>query len=185
MELPFKIGLVAFAFSLSHIIADVTNKSHADDFVVFLFSHFACSFKCLHYIWQELNECLSQPCKNGATCNDLLNHYTCDCMPGFSGTNCQTNVDDCVGVVCNITVSNSECQDGVNTHSCVCSPGYTGRLSVCLLVRLFVLMWMTASELCVTYQTRNARMVSILIAASSHLAIQVGCPSIFLSVCLF
>ena len=40
----------------------------------------------------------------------------------------------------------------------------------------------TASEWCVIYQTRNAGMVSILIAASAHPAIQVGCLSVFLFV---
>ncbi|KAJ8030120.1 Coagulation factor VII [Holothuria leucospilota] len=30
------------------------------------------------------------PCQNNATCNNLLNMYTCDCPDGFEGVNCET-----------------------------------------------------------------------------------------------
>jgi len=33
----------------------------------------------------EINECVSSPCVNGATCNDLINHYTCSCPLGYTG----------------------------------------------------------------------------------------------------
>ena len=35
--------------------------------------------------------CNSDPCQNGATCNENNNQpgYTCTCAPGFTGTNCQ------------------------------------------------------------------------------------------------
>jgi len=33
----------------------------------------------------------SNPCQNGATCTNAGNSlgYTCKCLPGYSGTNCQ------------------------------------------------------------------------------------------------
>ena len=37
----------------------------------------------------ELDECDSSPCKHGATCNDLLNDFTCDCLPGYAGSVCE------------------------------------------------------------------------------------------------
>lgn len=37
----------------------------------------------------EINECLSFPCKNGGSCKDLINNYTCACVPGYTGYNCQ------------------------------------------------------------------------------------------------
>lgn len=43
----------------------------------------------------EVNECLSSPCKNGATCTDYVNSYTCTCRPGFTGIHCETNIPDC------------------------------------------------------------------------------------------
>ena len=40
----------------------------------------------------ELNECdLWTPCKNGATCHDLTNDYTCTCAPGWTDKNCSTS----------------------------------------------------------------------------------------------
>lgn len=40
----------------------------------------------------EIDECQSNPCLNGATCLDRLNHFQCECVPGFSGTLCENNV---------------------------------------------------------------------------------------------
>ena len=34
------------------------------------------------------------PCQNGR-CIDGINGYTCDCFPGFTGSDCNINVDDC------------------------------------------------------------------------------------------
>jgi len=39
----------------------------------------------------EIDECLSQPCLNGATCTDGDNAYTCTCQPGYGGNNCETS----------------------------------------------------------------------------------------------
>ena len=36
----------------------------------------------------EINECVSNPCRNGATCVNLVNAYKCNCANGFTGTNC-------------------------------------------------------------------------------------------------
>ena len=35
------------------------------------------------------DECESSPCRNGATCIDELDYYTCECMPRFTGTRCE------------------------------------------------------------------------------------------------
>ena len=46
----------------------------------------------------EINECNSNPCQNGATCNDHFNTYNCTCVPGYTGTNCETGAYLCLHV---------------------------------------------------------------------------------------
>ena len=38
----------------------------------------------------DIDECVSSPCQNGGTCIDIINAYTCDCVPGYLGDNCET-----------------------------------------------------------------------------------------------
>jgi len=40
--------------------------------------------------WSLTDECVTQPCLNGATCNDGDNAYTCTCQSGYGGNNCET-----------------------------------------------------------------------------------------------
>lgn len=44
---------------------------------------------------EDINECASNPCKNGANCTDCVNSYTCTCPSGFSGIHCENNTPDC------------------------------------------------------------------------------------------
>ena len=37
----------------------------------------------------DIDECASNPCQNGGTCNDNINSYTCSCIPGYTGNNCE------------------------------------------------------------------------------------------------
>ena len=37
----------------------------------------------------DTNECDGDPCINGATCNDDVNSYTCDCAAGYTGQYCE------------------------------------------------------------------------------------------------
>ena len=60
------------------------------------------------------------------TCIENFQGSDCSqCVPGFTGELCQTNISKCVGVNCS---GNGECLDGVNSFTCECSPGYTGKL---------------------------------------------------------
>lgn len=47
-----------------------------------LFCHFL-------YFHLEINECGSDPCQNGGTCQDFLGFYLCECAPGWNGTDCE------------------------------------------------------------------------------------------------
>lgn len=46
---------------------------------------------------QDINECVaSNPCRNGATCQNTEGSYICQCLTGYEGRHCDVNPDDCV-----------------------------------------------------------------------------------------
>lgn len=50
-------------------------------------------FFTLHWLvipFIDINECSSNPCKNGGTCADGIHEYTCICIDGFQGSTCET-----------------------------------------------------------------------------------------------
>ena len=58
-----------------------------------------------------------------ATCINLLNYYSCACTSGFTGNQCQTNVNECSSTPC---YNGGTCIDGVNMYQCVCPAGFNG-----------------------------------------------------------
>ena len=62
-------------------------------------------------------------CHNGATCVNNNGSYQCTCSAGYTGINCQTNINECHSNLC---LHNSTCIDGINTYKCNCANGYTG-----------------------------------------------------------
>ncbi|XP_022824369.1 protein crumbs-like [Spodoptera litura] len=72
---------------------------------------------------QDIDECLSSPCKNGGSCQNLENNYECTCMEGFEGKDCSININECEKNPC---AAGSTCVDGVASYSCLCQDGLTG-----------------------------------------------------------
>uniref|UniRef100_A0A8C3U1D8 Sushi, nidogen and EGF like domains 1 n=1 Tax=Catharus ustulatus TaxID=91951 RepID=A0A8C3U1D8_CATUS len=71
----------------------------------------------------DVDECLSQPCQNGATCLNGAGRFTCRCSPGFRGNNCETEESPCENRVCQ---NGGSCQVVNRTAACLCQSGYTG-----------------------------------------------------------
>lgn len=71
----------------------------------------------------DFNNCLSSPCVNGI-CNDALGSYTCSCQNGFTGHDCDINIDDCIVNVC---LNFATCVDEIAGYRCTCSPLFTGK----------------------------------------------------------
>ena len=47
----------------------------------------------------EINDCASSPCRNGATCDDAVNSYTCLCVAGYTETHCESGKDEDAAVI--------------------------------------------------------------------------------------
>ena len=43
----------------------------------------------LFVLYIDINDCIDGACLNEGTCIDGVNEYTCNCMPGYTGSNCQ------------------------------------------------------------------------------------------------
>ena len=87
----------------------------------------------------DIDECLSSPCQNGASCFESTNSgvppvragvYRCECTPGWTAPNCNVDHDECASRPCRhgsiCTDSRSHVQLRLNVFFCVCSAGYTG-----------------------------------------------------------
>lgn len=85
----------------------------------FSFSGVTCS--------SEIDECLSGPCQNNASCIDELNSYSCLCMPGFEGIDCAVDYNECQSNPC---LNSALCLDLVDHFRCDCQPGYVGKWDV-------------------------------------------------------
>lgn len=73
----------------------------------------------------NIDECLPDPCKNGATCLDGIAKYTCECRPGFNGTQCEINIDECE--LYQPCQNQANCIDGIADYKCECEPNFGGK----------------------------------------------------------
>ncbi|XP_060553133.1 fibropellin-1-like [Ruditapes philippinarum] len=78
--------------------------------------------KCISIEVKDFEVCATNPCNNGGVCEATSNGYNCTCLPGWTGTNCTTNIDECSSNPCRY----GECHDEVNNYRCTCYPGFTG-----------------------------------------------------------
>ncbi|XP_061492670.1 sushi, nidogen and EGF-like domain-containing protein 1 isoform X6 [Rhineura floridana] len=71
----------------------------------------------------EIDECRSDPCKNGGSCKDQPGSFTCHCPEGFIGTQCETEVDACESNPCR---NGGDCENYSGSYLCVCPEGFFG-----------------------------------------------------------
>ena len=53
-------------------------------------------------IFIDIDECASSPCQNGGSCTDEVNGYTCNCIAGYDGTDCETGNNAIFFQICNV-----------------------------------------------------------------------------------
>jgi hypothetical protein len=72
----------------------------------------------------DVDECAIDPCLNGATCNNLVGNFSCSCVVGWEGKQCEINPNDCL---MNEPCKNgASCKDRVGGFECACSLGWSG-----------------------------------------------------------
>ncbi|CAD5118429.1 DgyrCDS7137 [Dimorphilus gyrociliatus] len=73
------------------------------------------------------NACTSSPCQNNAVCEQKNTGvgYECKCKPGYSGGNCQNNIDECAIKPCGRY--GEKCEDLIADYKCTCQTGVTGK----------------------------------------------------------
>jgi len=69
------------------------------------------------------DDCAGDPCLNGSTCVDGVNSYTCACAAGWSGTNCEIDINGCAPQPCE---NGGACVDGLGSFTCTCPDGFAG-----------------------------------------------------------
>ncbi|KAK7925846.1 hypothetical protein WMY93_008156 [Mugilogobius chulae] len=74
---------------------------------------------------QDLNFCTHhQPCVNGATCmNSGQGSYTCTCLPGYTGKDCELLMQECDSAPCR---NGGLCTNLEQGYECSCPPGFEG-----------------------------------------------------------
>ncbi|EDV99540.1 cubilin homolog [Drosophila grimshawi] len=76
----------------------------------------------------KLNNCRSNPCKNGGSCVNSYNGYRCQCRPSFVGTTCEKDVNECAlfngtDLGCQ---NGGQCVNQFGSFACLCSPSWHG-----------------------------------------------------------
>ncbi|XP_078612389.1 uncharacterized protein LOC144882460 isoform X2 [Branchiostoma floridae x Branchiostoma japonicum] len=66
--------------------------------------------------------CGRSPCVHG-TCTDDAVGYTCSCENGWTGHDCDQDIDECASFPC----LHGTCTDGVGSYTCSCENGWTGQ----------------------------------------------------------
>ncbi|XP_050388477.1 delta and Notch-like epidermal growth factor-related receptor isoform X2 [Patella vulgata] len=68
------------------------------------------------------NLCVLDLCMNNGSCVGNKTHFQCLCPPGFTGSHCEVNINECQPKPC----IHGVCVDFIDKYQCFCLPGYYG-----------------------------------------------------------
>lgn len=74
---------------------------------------------------RNINECLTNQCKHGGSCEDTQGSFTCNCQPGFTGKFCELGYDHCSSDPCR---NGATCENLIETFFCHCPYIFWGQL---------------------------------------------------------
>ena len=88
-----------------------------------------------------IDVCTPNPCENDGSCAQppavgggatgserclAVAPYSCSCVSGWEGDDCESNHDDCTVNGNQVCEHHAHCTDGLNTYTCQCPKGYSG-----------------------------------------------------------
>ncbi|XP_072755200.1 uncharacterized protein Eys isoform X3 [Anoplolepis gracilipes] len=69
------------------------------------------------------SDCSEDPCMYGICLDNENSTYSCYCIDGYTGINCEINWDECWSDPC---LNGGTCNDGVAAYNCTCVDGFVG-----------------------------------------------------------
>ncbi|KAL0099779.1 hypothetical protein PUN28_019889 [Cardiocondyla obscurior] len=69
------------------------------------------------------SDCSGDPCMYGICLDNENSTYSCYCIDGYTGINCEINWDECWSDPC---LNGGTCNDGVAAYNCSCPDGFIG-----------------------------------------------------------
>ncbi|XP_039717310.1 protein crumbs homolog 2 isoform X3 [Pteropus medius] len=76
---------------------------------------------------EDVDECLSEPCLHGGTCDDTVAGYICRCPEAWGGHDCSVQLTGCQGHTCPLAAACIPTfESGVHSYICRCPPGTHG-----------------------------------------------------------
>ncbi|XP_056374178.1 neurocan core protein isoform X1 [Hyla sarda] len=76
-----------------------------------------------HSAQGEPQPCSHSPCLHMGTCQSNGSTYSCICHKGYTGENCEIDIDECLSNPCQ---NGGTCIDEINSFLCLCLPSYGG-----------------------------------------------------------
>ncbi|XP_053321714.1 neurocan core protein [Spea bombifrons] len=71
----------------------------------------------------EPQPCSHNPCLHMGSCHSNGSTYSCICHKGYTGENCEIDIDECLSNPCQ---NGGTCIDEINSFLCLCLPSYGG-----------------------------------------------------------
>ncbi|XP_058550158.1 protein crumbs homolog 2 isoform X2 [Neofelis nebulosa] len=76
---------------------------------------------------EDVDECLSEPCLHGGTCDNTVAGYTCWCPETWGGHDCSVRLTGCQGHTCPPAATCIPTfKSGLHSYACRCPPGTHG-----------------------------------------------------------
>ncbi|GAB5580114.1 protein crumbs homolog 2 [Prionailurus iriomotensis] len=76
---------------------------------------------------EDVDECLSEPCLHGGTCDNTVAGYTCWCPETWGGHDCSVRLTGCQGHTCPPAATCIPIfKSGLHSYACRCPPGTHG-----------------------------------------------------------